>query len=65
MGNTQVKTKQTAFKLTPEQFRVLQQRAAHSGVPLSTWMRSILTQAANQKPRKGILRIREPDGATT
>jgi len=64
MSDVPVKTKAVGFKLTVDQYRELEQRAAHSGVRLSTWMRSILLQAACQKPRKGHLRIREPDGAT-
>lgn len=59
------KTKTAGFKLTPEQFQALEQRAARCGVRPSVWMRSILLQAASQKPLKGYLRIREPDGATT
>lgn len=58
------KTKAAGFKITPEQFREMAERAAHSGTHLSAWMRSILLQAVAQKPRKGYLRIREPDGAT-
>lgn len=59
------KTKVTAIRFAPEQHRLLEQRAAHCGVRLNAWMRSILLQAATQKPRKGYLHIREPDGATT
>lgn len=62
MANVLVKTLFTGCKVDPEQYQVLKQRAAHSKMPLSTWMRSILIQAATQKPRKGYLRIREPDG---
>lgn len=65
MAHIPVKTKIAAVKLTPEQYRGLEQRAEHCGVRLSAWMRSILLQAASQKPHKGHLRIREPDGATT
>jgi hypothetical protein len=65
MADTLVKTKAAGFKITPEQYQMLEQRAEHCGVRLSAWMRSILLQAASQKPRKGYLRIREPDGATT
>ena len=60
-----VRTKAMGFKITPEQSREMAERAAHSGVHLSAWMRSILLQALNQKPRKGYLRIREPDRSTT
>jgi hypothetical protein len=65
MSDVPVKTKTVGFKLTVDQHKELERRAAHSGVRLGTWMRSILLQAASQKPRKGYLRIREPDGATT
>ena len=64
MANVSVKTAFTGCKVNPEQYQLLKQRAAHSKLPLSAWMRSILMQAANQKPRKGYLRIREPDGDT-
>ena len=61
-GKTQnPKTRTVGLKITPDQHQVLEQRAADSGVMLSVWMRSILLQAANQKPRKGHLRIREPN----
>jgi hypothetical protein len=60
-----VKNKAVGFKVTPEQYQALGQRAARCGVPLGLWMRSILLQAAAQKPHKGHLRIREPDGAVT
>lgn len=65
MVDTPVKTKQTALRMTLEQYRMLELRAEHCGVRLGPWMRSILLQAATQKARKGYLRIREPDGATT
>lgn len=65
MADVPFKTKQTAIKFAPDQYRLLEQRAAHCGVRVSVWMRSILMQAATQKPRKGYLHIREPDGATT
>lgn len=57
-----VKTKSAGFKISPEQYRQLEQRAAHCGIRVSTWIRLILLQAASQKPRKGYLHIREPDG---
>jgi hypothetical protein len=55
------KTRFLAVKVSPTQYEALQQRADHSGMRLATWMRSIVLQAANQKPRKGHLRIREPN----
>ena len=58
------KTKVSAIRFAPEQHRLLVQRAAHCGVRLNTWMREILLAAATQKPRKGYLHIREPDGTT-
>lgn len=61
MSNASAKTTHTGFKVNPEQLQALKQRAAYSKVPLSAWMRSILLQAANQKPKRGYLRIREPE----
>ena len=70
MADISLKTRQTAIKFSPEQYRLLEQRAEQCGVRVSVWMRSILLQAATQKPRtqppwKGYLHILEPDGATT
>jgi mobilization protein NikA len=61
----QAKSKSTAVKFTPDQYRAIQQRAERSGLRVGVWMRSVLLQAANSKADKGYLRIREPDGATT
>ena len=58
------KTKSTTLKLTPDQFKMIDQRAKDCGVRTSVWMRSILLQAAQKHPHEGYLRIREPDGAT-
>ena len=57
-----VKTAFTGFKVDPEQLHTLQQRAKNNRIPLSTWMRMILLEAAGQRPRKGYLRIKEPTG---
>jgi predicted DNA binding CopG/RHH family protein len=65
MADLPVKTVAMGFKVSHEQYRAIEQRAASNGMRLSAWMRSILLQAASQKPRKGYLRIREPDGATS
>ena len=65
MGDIQSKTKQTAIRLAPDQYCLIAQRAEHCGVKVSTWMRLVLLAAATQKPRKGYLHIREPDGTTT
>jgi hypothetical protein len=65
MSDVPAKTKAVGFKLTVAQHGELEARAARAGVRLSTWMRSILLQAATQKPQKGYLQIREPDGTIT
>jgi len=58
-----LKTKALTTKLTPEQYALLEERAALRGLPVSTWTRIILLQAA-RAPRNGrFLRIHEPDGA--
>ena len=66
MAHTTVKakTKSTTLKLTPDQHKLIDQRAKECGVRMSVWMRSILLQAASKHAQEGYLRIREPDGAT-
>ena len=59
------KSKVATIKLTPEQDRMIDQRAKKCGVRKSVWMRSILLQAASRQASEGYLRIREPDGVTT
>lgn len=61
-------TEVATIKMTPEQRRIIAQRAKICGVRVSVWMRSVLLQAAksaSREPEDGYLRIREPDGATT
>ena len=61
-------TEIATIKLTPEQRRLISQRAKNCNVRVSVWMRSILLQAAQsaaRQPSDGYLRIREPDGVTT
>lgn len=65
MAHVPVKTKIAAVKLTPAQYKAIEQRAEQCGVRVSVWMRSILLQAANRQASEGYIRIREPDGATT
>lgn len=64
MAPQPVKTKKLNLKVTPEQHRALEQRATSTGLRLGTWIRLIVLQAASQKPRKGYLHIREPNGDT-
>lgn len=59
------KSKVATIKLTPDQHKMIDQRAKRCGVRMSVWMRSILLQAASRQSAEGYLRIREPDGATT
>jgi uncharacterized protein (DUF1778 family) len=58
------KTVTASVKLTPEQHKMIDQRAQQRGVRMSVWMRSILLQAASRQAQEGYLRIREPDGDT-
>jgi len=62
--NVRFKTKVASFKLTPEQYKLIDQRAERCGVTMSAWMRGILLQAVSRQPSEGYLRIREPDGST-
>lgn len=57
------KTKVATLKLTPEQHKLIDQRAKRCGVRTSVWMRHILVQAASLKAQDGFIHIREPDGA--
>jgi hypothetical protein len=68
MPRATIYTEMATVKMTPEQRRLINQRAKHCGVRVSVWMRSILMQAAQSAARQssdGYLRIREPDGVTT
>ena len=65
MAHVQSKTKMLTVKVTPEQYRIVTQRAEQCEVRRGTWIRSILLQAATSKADKGYLRIREPEGETT
>lgn len=60
-----VKTKIAGFKLTPEQYALIEARAARRGLPISAWMRAILLQAASAPMNGRYIRIHEPDGAIT
>ena len=56
------KTRIAAFKLTPEQYATVEERAEARGMRVGTWIRSIVLQAATA-PRNGrYLRIHEPNG---
>ena len=57
-----VKTIRTVLRLTPEQHRVITQRAERCHLPLATWARSILVQAATKPAPDGRLLLKEPDG---
>lgn len=59
------KTRLATFKLTPEQYKLIEQRAERCKVSMSAWMRAILLQAASRPARKGYLHIPEPNGSLT
>lgn len=61
-AHVEPKTKMLSVKFTPEQRRMIDQRARRCGVKTTVWMRSILLQAARTAAAQGYLRIREPDG---
>jgi hypothetical protein len=66
MANVPAKrTKQTMVRFTPEQYRLVEQRAQKCGLQVAVWMRSILLQAAKRQGEQGFIRIREPDGRLT
>jgi hypothetical protein len=60
------KTVSVTIKLTPEQYKFIDQKSKKCGVRVAVWMRSILCHAATRQPDiDGYIRIREPDGVTT
>jgi hypothetical protein len=68
--NIQTRSAVIAIKLTPAQYKLIDQRAKRRGVRMSTWVRLIVLQAANAASERvgrgeDYLRIREPDGVTT
>lgn len=61
----QTKSKKAEVKLTPDQYEMIVKRAERCGIRLTTWMRSILMQAAaSRAANDGYIRIREPDRTT-
>jgi hypothetical protein len=60
----QFKTVLKAVRFTPEQYHEIEQRADRCGMRPAVWMRTILLRAAAEKPRKGHLRIKEPNGVS-
>jgi len=68
MVNGSSKTKFVGLKFTPEQYRMIEQRAERCKVSTSAWMRTVLLQVANHPkptPIDSRIRIREPNGALT
>jgi uncharacterized protein (DUF1778 family) len=66
MAQSSSKNERVTLRLTPEQHRLIDQRAKRCGVRMTVWMRSILLQVASrQEASDGYLRVREPKGATT
>jgi len=63
--SVQTKTMVASLKLTPDQHKMIDQRARKCGVRMSVWMRSVLLQAASKQVKEGYIRIREPNELTT
>lgn len=63
------KTRRVMIKVTPEQYRIITDRARSRGLPAAVWMRAILllaaTSQAGAEGGRGYVRIREPSGNTT
>ena len=59
------KTRSISFKVTPEQYALIEARAEHRGMLVGPWLRSIVLQAATAPSNKHFIRIQEPNGATT
>ncbi len=65
MPNGSAKTKVRTLKFTPEQDKLIEERAERCKVSVSVWMRTVLLQVASRPAREGYHRVREPDGALT
>ena len=59
------KTKIAAFKITPEQYTMIEERAARRGMRVGPWMRGVVLQAANAPTNGRFIRVYEPSGATS
>ena len=57
------KTRIANCKLTPDQYRMIEQCAGKCQLSMGAWMRSVLLQAASKPAKDGYIRIHEPDGA--
>jgi hypothetical protein len=62
--SVQGKTKVAFVRFTPEQYRIIEERAGRRQLRVGAWMREILLQAA-KRPEGQYLRIQEPNGATS
>lgn len=61
----QVKSKKLEIKVTPDQYEILVKRAERCGIRLTTWVRTVMMQAATGRAANdGFIRIREPDRTT-
>jgi hypothetical protein len=59
------KTRPVAFKVTPEQYEMIEERARQRGMLVGPWMRAVVLQAANAPSNGRFIRIYEPNGATS
>lgn len=62
------KTLRATIKVTPDQLRLIRDRARSRGLKTAVWMRSILLQVAKSQSGaeggRGYIRIKEPTGET-
>lgn len=60
------KTMSVTIKLTPGQYKTIDQRSKKAGVRMAVWMRAVVCHASTRDPDiDGYIRIREPDMMTT
>lgn len=64
MKNLPSKTRGVLIKLTPEQYKMVEQRAERCGVRVGPWVRAVLLQVAKRTGAPGMAQVREPDGTT-
>jgi hypothetical protein len=62
MANTSARTRVSTLRFTPEQYKMIAQRAERCKVSVAVWIRTVLLQVASRPAREGYHRVREPNG---
>lgn len=58
------KSKGIFLRLSPEQHKLIQQRAERCGMRVAPFIRHLVLQVAKKNGAPGIVNVKEPDGAS-